>query len=110
MCSIDLDPCSVSRNVTRKARKAHSCSTCGGPIRAGETYHYSSWVFDGTAGSGKQCAPCHADMVTFSEAHDAYPADPGYFRTLLEECIVGDDDASLWRPMLARIELRGKAA
>ncbi len=50
MCEIDFDgTCSVWRENTRKARKEHRCSCCGGTIRVGKTYldHFS--VYEGDA-------------------------------------------------------------
>jgi hypothetical protein len=112
MCSIDLDPCSVARETGRRARKEHSCDTCGARILPGTTYRYFSWVFEGRAGSGKQCTACREDMSNFAEAHDTYPADPGGFVELLSQCIDSRDEESerVWRPMLERIEARRKAA
>jgi hypothetical protein len=43
-----------------KARKAHRCGECGGTIAPGEVYHKINYVFEGTAGSQKECARCEA--------------------------------------------------
>jgi len=42
----------------RKARKAHKCLACREAIRAGDTYRYSSGVFDGSGFDHKHCVRC----------------------------------------------------
>lgn len=46
-----------------KARKAHACSHCGGPIAVGETYRSRSDIADGDLMRWKWCAICCAAMV-----------------------------------------------
>lgn len=46
-----------------KARKAHQCSHCAGPIVAGETYRARSDIADGDLMTWKWCALCCAAMV-----------------------------------------------
>ncbi len=48
--------------VNRKARKDHKCCECFETIQKGETYSYTSGVWDGTGQSFKQCTNCHEIM------------------------------------------------
>lgn len=61
MCMVDgCDPNRVSRQITRKARKAHACQECGRQIAAGESYTYDSGIdSEGSAFSHKTCSHCH---------------------------------------------------
>ncbi len=58
MCFYADGYCEVYNRAYRKARKEHFCSECGNPIKTGERYQYHSWVFDGSAGSDKECQKC----------------------------------------------------
>ncbi len=51
--------------VNRKARKDHKCCECFETIQKGETYSYTSGVWDGTGQSFKQCTNCHEIIVIF---------------------------------------------
>jgi hypothetical protein len=48
--------------VNRKARKEHKCCECSETIKKGETYSYTSGVWDGTGQSFKQCTNCREIM------------------------------------------------
>ena len=107
MCYIELETCEVWSETERKARKAHTCSCCRGPIAPGERYVVHFSVLDGDATSEKSCLACHAARMEFGDAHESAP-QPSYFPTLLRECIVsgeGDSEAK-WRPVLEAIEAR----
>jgi hypothetical protein len=59
MCFYYDEYAEVWNEVDRKARKAHRCDECGGPISAGESYRYISWIdYDGL-GQFKVCGKCH---------------------------------------------------
>lgn len=57
-CSCDYDPPSFCNIETRKARKAHECQECRGPIPAGETYEYVRGKWEGEILIFKTCALC----------------------------------------------------
>lgn len=58
MCDLDVDGPDCYSDTWRKARKGHTCCACNEPIKAGEQYHYSSGVWDGTPESYKHCQRC----------------------------------------------------
>lgn len=45
-------------DLTHKARKNHRCCECGRDIIAGETYNYTSGLWDGKFDVYKTCADC----------------------------------------------------
>lgn len=109
MCDLYLDEAvEAYTHQHRKARKQHVCTVCRGVIKAGEKYHHTSWVFEGSASSEKECEACNADRSTFGADHDQTPL-AGDFVHYLRECIAEGDDEEKWKPMLKRIESR-KAA
>lgn len=85
------------REATRVARKAHRCSLCGGAIKAGDSHHVSTNVWDGRVYDWRTCTPCNADGIihevydwagqpdegvdgesAWEWAHDARLAGPGH--------------------------------
>jgi len=56
----------------RRARKAHVCCACHQTIRPRDRYHYTSIVFDGSAGSYKHCARCRMILENISAASGDY--------------------------------------
>jgi len=107
-CSIELESCDIWVEQKRTARKGHRCSSCGALIVAGERYtaHFSK--YDDELCTGKLCRSCADDRGDFADAHDGMLPQPGYFPTLLAECIADGDDESetRWRPMLTRLRSR----
>ena len=61
----EMPECSTSK--TRKARKDHSCSTCGEEIKKGSLYKYISGVWSGDPQSFKLCCNCEKVMDNFRE-------------------------------------------
>lgn len=110
MCYIELEPCQVWSEHERKARKAHTCSCCRGPIAPGERYLVHFSVLDGDTTSEKCCLACNAARLEFGNAHDSIPT-PQYFPVLLADCIAEGDEESetRWKPMLQAIEARRPA-
>jgi hypothetical protein len=113
MCYIDLDPCEVWSERTRKARKEHRCSSCCRTIAVGETYIVHFSIFEGDRLSNKCCMECDRDRDTFATAHEGNLPTPDFFPQMLADCISeGDDDeddpATNWQPMLDRIEASRK--
>lgn len=117
MCEIELDgdPVVGFRQQTRRARKEHRCDCCGAPIKPGDTYVYSSWIYDREPDWEKECAACAADNREFSSAHGVYLFASAFY-TYLNECVFDpyaeedDDDAKRWRPMLERLKARMEGA
>jgi hypothetical protein len=72
----------------RKARKAHECSMCGRTIEPGESYDWSSNVYDGDFYVWKQCAHCDA-MVRILNLH--------YWAAFPDEGL-GPDDVGEFEP------------
>lgn len=112
MCYIELDPCELWREETRRARKVHRCSICLRVILIGERYvdHFS--LDSGVVCKAKVCAECEADRQTFAAAHDreygASLVQPPGFAQLLADCIAEGDEESetRWKPMLTAIQAR----
>ena len=112
MCDIDLEPCEVFRETPVKAaRKAHVCSCCGGPIRAGEGYLQHFSVYDGEVRTEKACAACVAMTQAFAKAHSGHYSNPSYMPDLLQGCVdSGDEDAAQWIAALEALRQRGAIA
>lgn len=56
MSDYELPSCFAERN--RVARKEHRCCECNSKISVGETYRYSSGVWDSQPSSYKTCLSC----------------------------------------------------
>lgn len=56
-CDYDDAP-SVYDVKSRKAKKEHKCSECGGAIQSGEVYAHAWGVWDGDARAFKTCPDC----------------------------------------------------
>lgn len=108
MCTIDLEPCSVWREVVRKARKEHTCDGCGHVVPAGEQYTAHAHIFDGNASSETMCAVCWVVRESFSEAH-GLRCQPSDIRNMLAECIQGER-SSPWRLHLAILKRRWRVS
>lgn len=103
MCDIELEICEVWHEVERKARKEHKCSCCNGRIEPKEQYYTHFSVLRGETTSEKICVYCFLARAEFAEAHLSAICTPGYFQSLLHECISEDPDDSEWREMLEAI-------
>lgn len=57
-CYCDYDPPAFCNVEPRKARKAHKCYECRGPIEAGERYEYTRGKWEGDIYTFKVCALC----------------------------------------------------
>ncbi len=74
MC--DCETPKASMTITRRARVEHQCCECGDAIKPGESYEYTSGVWDSPM-SFKTCARC-AGVRDFYNAeclsqYDCYP-------------------------------------
>jgi hypothetical protein len=54
----DGDPCEFFHSETRKARKVHRCSECGGDIKKGERYQRDSGKNEGEFWTFVTCLIC----------------------------------------------------
>lgn len=75
---------SVFNSKTRKARKSHKCCECSATINKGDSYRFSSGIWDDGPASYKQCGNCgvicewavsedareHGDGVGFGELRE----------------------------------------
>jgi hypothetical protein len=113
MCEIDTgdgEPIYGYSATTRKARKHHSCTVCGGPISPGESYTYRSGICDSEPWSEKSCALCLVDDKEFSKAHDVGGVGsmlPDYLDDCIQERGPGWEK---WRAMRERLRARRSAA
>jgi hypothetical protein len=105
MCDISLEPCSLWSEVSSKARKDHTCSSCRGRINRGDTYirHFSK--FEGDIASEKLCMPCQIARARFTEAHGDLTPTPSGFASMLEDCVV-DGINDEWSSMLSAMRQR----
>jgi hypothetical protein len=108
VCYIELESCEVWDETKRRARKAHRCSCCKGPIAPGDTYLVHFSVYDGAITSDKCCGRCEEARGEFGDAHESMIPTPSYFPYLLADCIAEGDEESetKWRPMLEAILAR----
>ena len=116
MCNFEIDePCQVWKESTPKARKQHTCSSCGGTIEPGETYLRVNIVFDGSASTSKACASCTKDYEEFRAAHNQW-YEPGSLDVMLDECIDYElwdgnkESAAHWQKVKDRLIARRRAA
>lgn len=57
-CFCDYDPADIYSAARPKAKKAHKCFECGGPIAPGEQYERAFGVWSGSASTFKTCQRC----------------------------------------------------
>lgn len=68
-------PVQVYDEQLRKARKEHKCDACEERIRAGDTYNYSTIIYDGSVEHIKRCLRCqkiHLHLRDVSSTDDDY--------------------------------------
>lgn len=87
MC--DCDAPSVFNATLRVARKQHTCCECHTDIVTGETYEYSSGVWDHSGGSYKTCMVCAELRADYEAALTRYDCPPVFGS--LYECVEDDD-------------------
>ncbi len=76
MCDCDVP--SAFYQTTRKARKDHKCCECHGTIAKGETYQYSSGIWDGSPGHFKTCMACVSVKETYTSHLTRYDCTPSF--------------------------------
>lgn len=116
MCSIDYDEtCAVWVEKPRTARKEHVCLGCGTTIRPREAYNEVRFVFDGSAGTERECFGCWFVRRAFGDGHSIYPL-PSSLMADLADCIgtrlpAGDRSwPTEWAPELAAIKNRWRTS
>ena len=67
-CDYGDAECQLYRKNEHKARKAHRCYECGGPIRPGERYEHVFAIWDGDPSNCKTCCRC-LDLRQYITAH-----------------------------------------
>ena len=72
---------SAFKSLARKAAKEHACCECGSCIKKGDSYQYSSGVWNGEPSSYKQCNNCHEIFTAVS----AYGRKEGLYNLGLSE-------------------------
>lgn len=100
----DDEPCEVYNQTERKARKEHTCDSCHGQICVGETYRYTSGIYDHDPFSFKQCPPCTIAHDLFNEKHDGIGVTDLYEG--LDFCVRRDGPTSWAAPLLATMKER----
>lgn len=77
----------IQKEITRRARKPHTCCECKQTIRVGETYQYFHGVFDGCPYSEHMCSTCREvgrAWFKYARAHRIEDETPF---GMLAECI-----------------------
>ena len=95
MC--DYDQLEAYKHILRRARKQHKCCECTGKIETGESYHYHSGCWDGTAKSWKICQQCNDLRCN----HDLA------FGYLFDAIFNGSEDLTEMQKFIANHDLRG---
>lgn len=88
MCDLDGERSDCWKVTTHRARKPHSCATCGLTIAVGEIYVRVFSVFDGRGDTERTCRACWEAQDEFGRAHGMTPL-PSMARETIEECVRG---------------------
>jgi hypothetical protein len=92
----------------RKARKEHRCCECRETIKPGDSYHYTSGIWDGRACSFKLCAKCEAlRQYIFGEDMEARHEGLEFEGGAREWCVNCDEDFAelrdkVWQEKIAK--------
>lgn len=116
MCVVELEQSELWSENDIRARTPKVCTACDGPIKPGEIYvkHFSK--HDGSLNSEVMCGQCKADRAMFADAHDGMSPTPGYFHTMLTDCVEEEElydgpeptgEDAVWAAMLKRMKARG---
>lgn len=105
------DCCTIWDETAPRARKRHSCDSCGGPIEPGEVYIRHKQLYEGDWDTQRACLACVVARETFESAHGDCSLSPRGFPEALLSCIHEGDERSdaKWAPMFAALETRGVA-
>ena len=113
MCDLEYDDDLIFWSETiRRARRAHTCSGCGGSIRPGDRYLVHCSKSDGVLYPAKLCPLCLAARSEFSAAHEGVLPYPAGFEEVLDMCIIegGEEERTAWGPMLEALRTRRAAS
>lgn len=97
--------------TTPRARKPHTCATCGLTIAVGETYVRTFVAFDGRGHTERACRACWEAQDEFGRAHGMTPL-PNMTRETIWECVRGGamDLTGPWRTKVTAAERRARVA
>ena len=72
-CDCDCDQPAVYRARIQRAKNAHICCECRGPIATGDSHEYVFGVWDGDPGSYRTCSRCLELRAWVTEVADCEP-------------------------------------
>lgn len=113
-CSCDYDPPEFCNVEIRRARKAHKCEECSGPIIVGEPYEYAFGKWEGYTNEFKICERCH-DILVWTKNN--VPCLCWAYGNIIEDCKGAIEEArfrapaetrGLWFGLLRRIVARDR--
>ena len=84
-CDCDCDQPAVYRSNIQRARKAHTCYECSGPIAPGDSHEYVFGVWNGDSGSFRTCSHCLELRAWVTEAADCRPCHSELVESVSEE-------------------------
>ena len=84
-CDCDCDQPAVYRPNIQRARKAHACYECSGPIAPGDSHEYVFGVWDGEPGSFRTCSHCLELRAWVTEVADCKPCHGELVESATEE-------------------------
>ena len=84
-CDCDCDQPAVYRPNIQRARKAHTCYECCGPIAPGDSHEYVFGVWDGEPGSFRTCRHCLELRAWVTEVADCKPCHGELVESATEE-------------------------
>ena len=112
MCDLDDGERADAGVVTTpRARKPHTCATCGLTIAVGEVYVRTFVAFDGEGHTERACRACWEVQDEFGRAHGVTPL-PSMTRETIEECVRGGvmDLTGPWHTKVTAAERRARVA
>ena len=84
-CDCDCDQPAVYRARVQRARNAHTCCECRGPIATGDSHEYVFGVWDGDPGSFRTCGHCLELRAWVTEVADCKPCHSELIESASEE-------------------------
>ena len=84
-CDCDCGQPAVYRPNIQRARKAHTCHECYGPIAPGDSHEYVFGVWDGDPESFRTCSHCLELRAWVTEVADCRPCHSELVESASEE-------------------------
>ena len=84
-CDCDCDQPAVYRVRIQRARNAHTCCECRGPIAPSDSHEYVFGVWDGDPGSFRTCSHCLELRAWVTEVADCEPCHSELIKSASEE-------------------------